>query len=265
MTLVASRAMIGRMPEIFRPFSTLHAVMVATCAFVIAAACAMAWRAKRKGLTRSTRWERWWGWSIVLSQAVIAVWWLLPDAWNLESRLNIERAVPLNLCRLVVWIAALAMLSSARWPRSLLYFWGLGLSTHAFVTPVFEEGPAQAVFWVFWLGHAQIVGTAVYDVVVRGFRPRCSDFTLAASAGLAYAAVVIAVNATWHTGYAGLGRATFDLPNLAKSLGHWPWRPLWIVCLALAWFVIIWRAWSFVPRLWSRATGIRTPPRANSP
>lgn len=241
------------LPEVFRPFSVLHGVTVAVCALLIAVACMLGrrWRGGAQG--RRLALERWWGWSIVATQLGIAVWWLLPGHLNLEGAFNAERAVPLNLCRLVVLPAAVAMLCAARWSRAILYFWGLGLSTQAFVTPVFPEGPAFAVFWVFWLGHVQIVGTAVYDVVVRGFRPTSRDFRFAAALGVVYAGVVIAVNAWWRTNYGGLGPTTFALPNLARHLGDWPWRPGWIVLIALVWFVVLWRVWSWAARLGIRA------------
>lgn len=249
------------LPDTFRPFTTLHAITLVICLAVIAAICLLGRRGR--GTPRQARLDRALGRSILLSQALIGVWWLLPGSLNLEGGFNPERSVPLNMCRLGAFIAAAALLlpdPPHRWARALLYFWGLGLSSQAFITPVFPEGPARPVFWVFWLGHTQIVGAAIYDLVVRRYRPTGRDCALAVALGCLYAIVVFIVNWAAGTNYAGLGNATFELPNLAQHLGPWPWRPLWIALIGAAWLVILWKAWPLARRLRSGLASNRPPP-----
>lgn len=248
--ILPTRAM--SIPDRFHPFSTLHAICVGLCLLAIAGACVIGWRYPR----RERSFARAWAWSIVVSQVLFNIWWLWPDgAYE-------ERDIPLNMCRLAVVPAALALLlpdPPHRWPRALLYFWGLGLCTQALVTPVFPEGPTHAAFWVFWIGHLQIVGSAVYDVVVRRFRPTGRDFLIGAGLGVVYAVAMFFINWRFKTNYGGLGPTVFDAPNMARALGPWPLRPLSIVLIAIAWMALLWRIWAMSARLRRLVT---SPPRA---
>jgi hypothetical integral membrane protein (TIGR02206 family) len=217
----------------FRPFSWVHIAAILISLAAMAALIAAGLRARRSN--SEPRFRALWGWSILLFQVIAGLWWLLPP--NFEP----QRSIPLNLCRLATFIAALAMLTPWRWPRTLLYFWGLGLCTQALITPVFPEGPTRAVFWIFWIGHTQIVGSALYDLIVRRYRPTTRDFAIGLSAAVAYTAIAFAIDAATGLNYAGLGPTTFDAPNLARRLGPWPLRVLWISLIAAAWLTVLWR------------------------
>lgn len=229
----------------FHPFSTLHLAAAAVC--IAAMAILVATGLRLRTTPAEHRFRRAWGWSILVFQLIAGVWWLLPA--NFEA----QRSIPLNMCRLVAFVAAAAMLAPdaapwRRWLRATLYFWGLGLCTQALITPVFPEGPRHFLFWVFWIGHTQIVGSALYDLIVLRYRPRAADFVFICVANAAYLAVVIPLNAYYNLNYGGLGPTLFDAPNLARRLGPWPWRPLWIALIAWAWMTLLWRVWVFAGR-----------------
>src|SRR5205085_885108 len=57
------------------------------------------------------------------------VYVLLPWMWN------VSYSLPLQLCDLA-WITAVyALWTRRRWAHALLYYWGLTLSSQAFITP----------------------------------------------------------------------------------------------------------------------------------
>lgn len=229
------RAAVPGLSTHFEPFTTTHAV--AAGAGVLCMAVVSLLGRRWRGTEREIALRRAWVAFVAAGQAVSIVWWLLP------ANFNPARSFPLHMCDLVGLIAIPALLTERRLPRALLYFWGLGLSSQAFFTPIVREGPALFVFWLFWLSHTQIVGSAVYDVVARCYRPLLRDLTLAVVATLTYTAVMLPFDVVTGFNYGYLGR---DLPGahtLMGALGPWPWRLLAVAGLVFTVFALMWLAW----------------------
>ncbi len=170
-------------------------------------------------------------WGIGVSQLVINARRFMPGHWDLGDSL------PLHLCRLSVWIAVWMLLTLDRRARALTLFWGLGLSAQVFVTPYLDVGHGDLSFWIYWLNHVQIVGVAVYDVVVLGYRPSWRDCRFAVVCGVVYAAVVAGLNALLGTNYSYLGSGSHDGTSLVDALGAYPWRMIWMGVGAIGIFV----------------------------
>ena len=143
------------------------------------------------------------------------------------------------MCRVVVWAAALAMLTDSRRARAVCFFWGLGLSSQGFVTPMWNHGLASVEFWLFWVSHAQIVGVAVYSLAVLGFRPARADLVFASVSGVAFALVVIWANLALGTNYSYLGAGSYENRCVVDMLGPWPWRAPAMIAGALAIFGLL--------------------------
>jgi hypothetical integral membrane protein (TIGR02206 family) len=173
------------------------------------------------------------GWSIAFIQLYAMVWRWMPG--NFE----ITEALPLQLCRIVSWACVVAFIFRARWAIALAFFWGLGLSTMGLITPVITTGVASVEYWLFWLSHAQIVGTAVYFIVVYKWGPTRRDWVLAAAASFAYFALVVPVNIALGTHYGFLGSGAYSRNTLAGHLGPYPMRIVWILLLGEAWLAFI--------------------------
>lgn len=176
------------------------------------------------------------GWMIIFVQLYALVWRWLPGQFELHE------ALPLHLCRIVSWVCAIAFITQARWAISLAFFWGLGLSTMGLITPVIRTGPVTIEYWLFWLAHAQIVGTAVYFIVVYGWGPTRRDWVLAAVASLGYVALIAPFNWLVGTDYGYLGSGgsiAYDRSTLAGHLGAYPLRVLWILVLAEIWLAFL--------------------------
>lgn len=225
----------------FHPFTLEHALSAGVCVALmfVAAVAGRAWRETPR--ERALRHA--WGWMIVLVQGLALFWWFLPANFQFGASL------PLHLCDLAVWAAAVAMLTERRWARTLLYFWGIGLSTQAFLTPTLDEGPGRPQFWLFWIGHTQIVGSAVYDVLVRGYRPRPRDLALACAVTLAYAAVTFVIDIAFGVNYGYVGQTSPDEPTIIDRLGPWPLRVVWMSLLVAAVYMALWAVWPLGERL----------------
>lgn len=182
------------------------------------------------------------GWSIAFVQLYAMVWRWMPGHFELAE------ALPLQLCRVVSWVCVIAFITHARWAISLAFFWGLGLSTMGLLTPVIRQGVASVEFWVFWLGHAQIVGTAAYFIVVYGWGPKRLDWIIAATASVLYFAVVVPVNVALGTDYGFLGSGEYPKNTLAIHLGEYPGRIFRILLLGEIWLAFLYWASRVVSR-----------------
>lgn len=243
----------------FHPFGGCHFVVagLALALMGLVVALGVRWRRAKPSLEARLRT----GWCVA-GFGVVAwglTWYLLP------SHFDPGISLPLHLCDLAAIAAPFTMLSKSRWLRSVLYFWGLGLSTQAFVTPIIQSGYAHTPFWLFWLGHTLIVGSAVYDIVVRGYRPTWGDFARTAIVNAAYIAVVLPLTLALDANYGFIGRSTPDARTLIDALGPWPWRILLLVAIihaVMAVMVIAWKLGGLVAGATPTGTHSGDPPDA---
>lgn len=214
----------------FTPFSMHHLVLTLLCA-------AVAWLVIRYARTvRGTHAE--------LHVRIVWAFMTLGGEvgstiiWNLPERYTRENSWPIHLCDYAAWLAAFAMLSPLRWPKTLLFFWGIGLSTQGLLTPAISFGALWAEYWVYWVQHMGVVGGAVYLAVVNGYRPTLKDLAFATGATIALAGFMVWLNIAAGTNYMYLGNSLPDKPTILDALGPWPGRLIWISLLGMLGFVL---------------------------
>lgn len=169
--------------------------------------------------------------------------------WALPVRYARDVSWPLHLCDYAAWLAVVAMLSPYRWPRTLLFFWGLGLSTQGFFTPTVETGLLSAEYWVFWVQHLGVVGGAVYLAAVNRYRPTVRDLAFTIGATLVLVAFMVWLNREAGTNYMYLGDQLPDTPTLLDVLGPYPGRIGWIVLLGVVGFSLTYLGSEVIHRL----------------
>ena len=226
--------------ECFRAFTLQHLVVVAACAAVMITVVVLGRRARRVDREHVVR--RTWAWSVIAWQVPAQLWWVLPANFVLGDSL------PLQICDVAAMLAPVALLTRKRWLISLLYFWGIGLSTQAFFTPILTEGHGHVKFWLFWVGHTQIVGSAVYAVCVMGFRPRGRDLLGSVGVGVAYIAALFVLDVILKVNYGYVGPSTPGARTLLDFLGPWPWRAVWLVGLAVVAQTLAYLPWAVFGR-----------------
>ncbi len=237
----------------FRPFTLFHAVTTAACIAVIAAATILGvrWR----GTPRETFLRRAWAWLVLGGQVVLGIYFLWPP-------FDVQYSLPLHICDVAGWISAFAMLTDRRWLRVILYYWGIVLSTQAFLTPVLHghgSGFATPNFWAFWGLHVMIVGSAVYDIVVHRFRPTWRDFRTAVLFTASYTAAIFVLNIILKTNYVYVGNLRPLNPTIIDRLGDWPLRVVWLGLIVTAGFALFTAVW---PTAWKPTPGLRADPPA---
>lgn len=239
--------------EVFQPGSPTHLVTATVCVFAMVAALVMGKRLLPTP-ARERRFRDAWAWGTLAFQLAAVGWWLSPD------RRDWSVSLPLQLCDLAGFVAPVALLTGRRWARILLYFWGLGLSTQAFITPTLAVGPSHTHFWVFWMAHIAIVGSALYEVVVLGFRPSAKD--LGKALAMTWSYIILIAVFDWITGfnYAFVGPGEAPAGTLVAALGPWPWRVLVMMLMGSCVFAVLWGVWPLaraVGQAAGRASGRR--------
>ncbi len=226
----------------FQAFGVVHMLVTLVAVVLILGSCILGRRWRATGRDRSEIRLRggWVGFTIGW-QALATLWYLVH--WDVGVSL------PLHVCDLAAWIAPFALWLQVRWLRSLLYFWAIALSTQAFFTPVVQDGVGRLEFWLFWIGHLQIVGSAIYDAAVLGYRPRLRDLIFAALALAGYGVVMLALNLAIGTNYGYVGRSNPSAPTVIDHLGPWPGRVFLLYALAVVAMVLTWVVWPVCARL----------------
>ena len=188
--------------------------------------------AKRSGTRHEATLRFGWVLSIFVVQGFTQIW------VNLPGRFDLLRTLPLHICDIVPWIGAAALLGASRWTRSLTFFWGFGLSIWAFVVPELNAGPANLEFWLFWIGHTQIIATAAYLCFVDEFRPTAQDFRVTALCTILYAVVVVPIDVLISANYGSFGRS-----SAVATLGPWPARIPVLVLVEILIFLALAAPW----------------------
>jgi hypothetical integral membrane protein (TIGR02206 family) len=220
----------------FDSFTLVHLAAVGGVAAAITL-IVVAGRRWRGNPWRQRQLERGLAGAIILLRAGVFVWNLAP------SRLSLARSLPLQICDLAALCSAFALLTPSRRLASVAYFWGLALSIQGLLQPDLSAGPASQEFWLFWVHHALIVGTALYLVLVRRFRPEWRDLRWAVSAAVAYAILIFLFDLLLDVNYGYFGKGMPSQPTLLNWLGPWPWRVLVMIALGVVVMCILFVPW----------------------
>lgn len=202
--------------EPFRPFTREHVIAVAWTFGLMTFVVAAGLRARGRGAEPRVALA----WSIF--GIAVNVWSLV--YWFWPGIFNVQESLPLQLCDLAALLAPLALLRPKPWARALMYFWGIGLSTQAFLTPTLRIPYPDQEYFLFWLIHTVIVGTAFYDIIVRGFRPKLRDYLIAVGVSVVLTFAMFGLNILIKSNYWYVGDTRPDNPTIIDKLGPWPQR-----------------------------------------
>lgn len=220
----------------FRPYSTSHAAVVTVFCVLTACACFVRRRARDAQGARNV--DR------ALVVFGLIVWVLVQSFEFTPGRFKIAKSLPVQVCDLAGLVAPLALWTNQRWLRAILYYWGIGLSSQAFIQPDLEAGARWLAFASFFTAHGVIVGFAIYDLVARGFRPTWRDYGIGALSLTLYIATILPFDLLTGFNYAYVGKAKPDQPTIVDLLGPWPQRVILMAALVAAVLAMITLPWT---------------------
>ena len=217
----------------FVPFGLSHGVVVVVLA-VVAAALVVLGRQHRDTPT-----ERRLSCALAVAFAAflvpVEIYWLLP------GQAGIKHSLPLQLCDLAAMAAVWALWSHSPTAFALTYFWGLTLTSQAFLSPELS-GPdfPSPQFLSFFGMHSLVLWAAIYLTWGVGLRPDWRSYRTAVLATIGWGVVMFAFNQIAGTNY-GFLNAKPQVESLLDVLGPWPWYLLSEAVLgAAAWALITW-------------------------
>ncbi len=150
-------------------------------------------------------------------------------------------SVPLQLCDLAELTAAYALWSRRKWASTLVYYWGLPLSSQALFTPDLNapDFPSHS-FLTFFALHLLVVWSAIYLTWGRGTRPDWRSYRFAVVTTLAWGAFTFIFNTIAGTDYGFLNRKPINA-SMLDFLGPWPYYVLAEVAIVGAiWALMTW-------------------------
>jgi hypothetical integral membrane protein (TIGR02206 family) len=151
-------------------------------------------------------------------------------------------SLPLELCHWVLILTAFALFTKNRLATEIAYFWGVGGTLQALLTPdLLGAFPSWDFIFFFW-GHAATLLGIVFLISAKGFRLAPGSIACVFLALNAYGAFVGAIDAVtgWNYGYL---RQKPPHASLLDYLGSWPWYLLSLEVFALAMFVLLALPW----------------------
>ena len=191
----------------------------------------------------------------VLAGGLTAIWVTMLTVYLAPSRFHWTTSLPLHVCQCVALAAPIALLTRRRLPRAIVYYWGLGLSTQAFVHVQYVGALTHLDTYVGWGFHETNLAAAAYDLIVRRYRPTWRDWRLNAAAISAYVVVVGSLDAAMGADYGMIGPHVI-YPPLA-AFGPWPGRMVWLALTATAVTAGLTLVW---PRNWKGSANVVVPP-----
>jgi len=147
--------------------------------------------------------------------------------------------LPLQLCDVAVWLAALAALSRSAWSFDLVWYWGLSGAGMAILTPDLWTPFPSYLAIAFFLSHGGVVATILFLAWSGLARPRPGSLQRAFLALNAVAAAIGAFDAVFGTNYFYL-RQKPSHASLLSLFGPWPIYILVAEPLVLLLFWILW-------------------------
>jgi hypothetical integral membrane protein (TIGR02206 family) len=131
-------------------------------------------------------------------------------------------SLPVQLCDVGGFVAAAALL----WRQALLveiaYFWGLGGTVQALLTPDLRDHFPSFPYFQFYATHDLVVLAALFLVIGLGLQPRAGAVRRVFVITLAFAAVVGLIDLTTGGNYLYLRQVPAQ-GSLLSMMGPWPW------------------------------------------
>lgn len=165
----------------------------------------------------------------------VEIYWLLP--WQATSKYSL----PLQLCDLAGIAAVWALGTHSPTAFALTYFWGLTLTSQAFISPELGGPDFPSLQFLSFFGlHSMVVWAAIYLTWGVGLRPDWSSYRVAVLVTVSWGVVMFVFNQVAGTNY-GFLMTKPTVASLLDVLGPWPWYLLSELVLgALVWALLTW-------------------------
>jgi hypothetical integral membrane protein (TIGR02206 family) len=204
-------------------------------------------------------------WTTVFAR-VLAVFLVVNQlSWYLAERnsLTLQWSLPLGICEIGTFIAAAALWWRTRLLVEITYFWGLGGTIQALLTPELTGSTLFPTYFYFqyYINHGGIVMAAIFLVVGLNLAPRPGAVLRLIAITFGYLVVVAGIDVLTGGDYLFL-REPPPTVSLINVLGPWPWYILSMIGLGVVVLLILNFPFWLMRRLARRAGATAQPEAA---
>jgi hypothetical integral membrane protein (TIGR02206 family) len=147
-----------------------------------------------------------------------------------------QTELPFQLCDWAMVAIVVALLTGRERWLEVAYFWGLGGTLQAILTPDLRHAFPDVRFFSFFIGHSGIVVGILFLMIARGYRPHFSSIWRTFAWSEVYFVVTIVVDLITGVNYGYLLRKPQEASLLSFLSDNWPIYLLQMHLLALAFF-----------------------------
>jgi hypothetical integral membrane protein (TIGR02206 family) len=181
-------------------------------------------------------------WTTVFARALAVVLVANQLSWYLVERnsLSLQWSLPLGLCEMGTFVAAAALWWRTPLLVEITYFWGLGGTIQALLTPELDASSLFPTYYYFqyYINHGGIVLAAFFLVVGLNLVPRPWAVLRLIAITFGYLVVVAGIDVVTGGDYLYL-RAPPPTVSLLNVLGPWPWYVLSMIGLGVVLLLIL--------------------------
>ncbi len=152
------------------------------------------------------------------------------------------QALPFQLCDWAMVTVIVALLTRRHSWSEVSYFWGIGGTFQAILTPNLQVGFPDIRFLSFFLGHCGIVAGVIYLLVARRFRPSLGSIWRTLAWSELYLIITLAVDSLTNVNYGFL----LHKPQAASIL-DWLSNVHWLYLVELNGLALLFFGLLYVP------------------
>lgn len=155
-----------------------------------------------------------------------------------SGNFDIRKDMPLDICNLSALLMPLLMYAQSDIMFQVMFYWILGGTLHALITPDLDEPYPHITYFKYWLVHGGLVLVILYASLVMGMKPSYPGLWYAFLVLQLYALAIYLFNRFTGANYAYMMRKP-ENPTLLDHLGKYPYHFLTLEVLALILFHIL--------------------------
>jgi len=149
-----------------------------------------------------------------------------------DGELTIESLMPMHLCDWAAVTAVITLIYPNQWTYELSYFWALGGTLQALLTPDLRHGFPYPQFISFFVQHGGVIAAVIYMTLALGMRPIPMSIVRTLAWSTVHFAAAIAVNFMLDTNF-GYLRAKPEQPSLMDYMAPWPFYLIQLGLIAI--------------------------------
>jgi len=150
-----------------------------------------------------------------------------------DGLLSVEAALPMHLCDWAAIMVVVTLIHPTQVSYELSYFWGLGGSLQALLTPDLAYGFPDPRFLSFFASHGGVIASVLYLTCGMHMRPEPMSIVRALGWSMLYLVAAMLVN-SWLGSNFGYLRSKPDHPSLMDYMAKWPYYIPELAALAIA-------------------------------